>query len=87
MINCPCWQYLTTTLGAGPAGHGVEDEPGSPEGVQQKPEEQVAATEPEEAERIHAQFMAMLLQGIEQTLDTSQFEDSCRALLGNLISI
>ena len=69
---------------AQPAGDG---EPGSPSGIQQKQEDQVAATEPEEAERIHAQFMAMLLQAIEQSLDTSQFEDSCRALLGSICQI
>lgn len=77
---------------AKPASNGVapseaiettaDDEAGSPTGFRHKPEEPIAATEPEEAERIHAQFMSMLLQAIEQSLDTSQFEDSCRALLG-----
>lgn len=76
---------------AEPASNGVapevretpaDEEAGSPTGFRHKPEEPIAATEPEEAERIHAQFMTMLLQAIEQSLDTSQFEDSCRALLG-----
>ena len=76
---------------AKPASNGVapeavdttaDEEAGSPTGFRHKPEEPIAATEPEEAERIHAQFMTMLLQAIEQSLDTSQFEDSCRALLG-----
>lgn len=65
-----------------PAAAGSDGDAGSPAGIQQKPEEQIAETEAEEAERVHAQFMTMLLQAIEQTLDTSQFEDSCRALLG-----
>lgn len=60
----------------------ADEEAGSPTGFRHKPAEPIAATEPEEAERIHAQFMSMLLQAIEQSLDTSQFEDSCRALLG-----
>ncbi len=35
-----------------------------------------------EAEKLHEQFMKLLLDALDSTIDSSGYEDSCRALLG-----
>ena len=44
----------------------------------------VAAQDDEAAQRIHAQFMQMAMQLIDGRMDSSQYEDSCRQLLGQV---
>lgn len=43
---------------------------------------QEAAARAEEAARLHREFMSMLRQVLDGHMDSSTFEDSCRALLG-----
>lgn len=42
----------------------------------------VAVQDDEAAKRIHGQFMQMAMQLIDGRMDSSQYEDSCRQLLG-----
>ena len=42
----------------------------------------VAMQDDEAAKRIHGQFMQMAMQLIDGRMDSSQYEDSCRQLLG-----
>jgi len=43
---------------------------------------QEAAARAEEAARLHREFMSMLRRVLDGHMDSSTFEDSCRALLG-----
>ena len=43
---------------------------------------EVAVQDDEAAKQIHSQFMQMALQLVDGRLDSSQYEDSCRQLLG-----
>ena len=43
---------------------------------------EVAVQDDDVAKRIHGQFMQMALQLVDGRLDSSQYEDSCRQLLG-----
>ena len=43
---------------------------------------EVAVQDDEAAKQIHAQFTQMALQLVDGRLDSSQYEDSCRQLLG-----
>lgn len=43
---------------------------------------QEAAARAEEAARLHREFMSMLRRVLDGHMDSSNFEDSCRALLG-----
>lgn len=43
---------------------------------------EVATQDDEAAKRIHGQFMQMAMQLIDGRMDSSQYEDSCRQLLG-----
>ena len=42
----------------------------------------MAVQDDEAAKQIHSQFMQMALQLVDGRLDSSQYEDSCRQLLG-----
>lgn len=42
----------------------------------------MAAQDDDAAKRIHGEFMQMALQLVDGRLDSSQYEDSCRQLLG-----
>lgn len=46
----------------------------------------MAAQDDDAAKRIHGEFMQMALQLVDGRLDSSQYEDSCRQLLGMLLS-
>ena len=43
---------------------------------------EVAVQDDDQAQRIHGEFMQMALQLVDGRLDSSQYEDSCRQLLG-----
>lgn len=47
----------------------------------------MAVQDDDAAKRIHGEFMQMALQLVDGRLDSSQYEDSCRQLLGMLLSI
>ena len=45
---------------------------------------EVTRDDDDKAKKLHQEFMQMVLKLIDGRLDSSQYEDSCRALLGEL---